>query len=184
LPVNEDTALRPGNIYAGTKIAQGTLGQIYARSYGLDIIIIRAFNHIGPGQTDVFVVPGFCKQVADIEKQGDKGVIRVGNLEAKRDFTDVRDIVRAYRVLADNGESGEIYNIGSGVSVSIAEILAMILKQSNATITVEQDPERMRPSDTPDVRADISKITTCTGWKPEIVLEKTIEDVLSEFRMV
>ena len=182
LPVNEDTALRPRNVYAGTKIAQGMLGQVYARAYNLKIIIVRAFNHIGPGQTDAFVVPAFCKQVAGIEVSGSEGIIRVGNLDAKRDFTDVRDIVKAYRLLAENGESGEIYNVGSGVSVSISAILDMIIDLSDAKITIEQDPERMRPSDTPDVRADISKLTACTGWEHEIPLETTIMDVLDEWR--
>ena len=182
LPLHEYTALRPGNIYACTKIAQGMLGQIYARAYGLEIIIIRAFNHIGRGQTDTFVVPGFCKQVAEIEAAGDNGTIKVGNLEAKRDFTDVLDIVRAYRLLAEKGESGEIYNVGSGNSVAIADILEMIIKLSNAKIIVEQDPQRMRPSDTPEVRADITKLTGCTGWKPEIELNETLRNVLEEWR--
>jgi len=182
LPINEDTQLRPGNIYACTKIAQGKLGQIYANSYGIEIIIIRAFTHIGPGQTDAFVVPAFCKQVAEIEAKGDKGIIRVGNLEAKRDFTDVRDIVRAYKMLAEKGKSGEVYNIGSGKSISISEVLDRILEQSKAMITIEQDPARMRPSDTPEFEADISKLVGCTGWKPEIPIETTITDVLNEWR--
>jgi len=183
IPVGEGTALRPGNIYAATKITQGMFGQIYAKAYGLEIIIVRAFNHFGPGQTDAFVVSSFCKQVAEIEAQGDRGTIKVGNLDAKRDFTDVRDIVRAYRLLAEKGKSGEVYNVGSGLSVSVAEILDMILKQSGAKITIEQDPERMRPSDVPEIRADISKLVACTDWKPEIKLEDTIKDVLDEWKV-
>ena len=182
LPVDEDTALRPGNIYACTKIAQGMFGQIYARAYGLEIVVIRAFNHIGPGQMDTFVIPAFCKQVAEIEAKGKSGTIKVGNLEAKRDFTDVRDIVKAYRLLAETGESGEIYNVGSGDSVSIADVLEMIIKLSNARITVAQDPLRMRPSDVPEIKADISKLVGCTGWKPEISLEETVRHVLDEWR--
>jgi len=182
LPVSEDTPLRPGNVYACTKIAQGMTGQIYARAYGLEIVVVRAFNHIGPGQTDAFVMPGFCKQIANIEANGGTGVIRVGNLEAKRDFTDVRDIVKAYRLLALKGESGEVYNVGSGTSVKIQDILDKLLKLSKAGISVEQDPARMRPSDTPVIEADISKVTKCTGWKPEIPLETTLEDVLNEWR--
>jgi len=183
LPLKEDTQLRPGNIYAATKAAQGMLGQIYARAYGLEIVIVRAFNHIGPGQADTFVVPSFCKQVAMVEADGDTGNIQVGNLEAKRDFTDVRDIVAAYRLLAEKGESGTIYNIGSGKSHAIYKILDMILKQSTATITIEQDQSRMRPSDTPVIEADISKLVECTGWKPEIPLEQTLADILGEWRM-
>jgi len=181
LPINEDTALRPGNIYAGTKIAQGLLGQIYARAYGLEIIIIRAFNHIGPGQTDTFVVPSFCRQVAEIEAEGSAGIIKVGNLEAKRDFTDVRDIVKAYRLLAERGESGVIYNVGSGRSISIRDILDMIIEQSGA-IKIENDQARMRPSDTPVIEADISRLAECTGWRPEIAIETTLKDVLNEWR--
>jgi GDP-4-dehydro-6-deoxy-D-mannose reductase len=182
LPVTENTALRPGNIYAGTKVAQGMLGQVYARAYGLMIIIVRAFNHIGPGQTDTFVVPSFCKQVAEIEAAGSKGSIKAGNLDAKRDFTDVRDIVRAYRLLIESGSSGEIYNIGRGKAIAISEILEKIIKLSDAAITVVRDPERMRPSDVPVIEADISKLTACTGWKPEISLEETLRDVLDEWR--
>jgi GDP-4-dehydro-6-deoxy-D-mannose reductase len=182
LPINEDTSLRPGNIYAMTKISQGMLGQIYARAYGLEIVIVRAFNHIGPGQTETFVVPGFCKQIADIEAGVNAGVIRVGNLEAKRDISDVRDVVRAYRLLADKGISSEIYNVGSGKAVAIGEILDMLIGLSSAKITVEQDPARMRPSDTPVIEADIAKLVACTGWAPEVPLEETLGDVLDEWR--
>jgi len=182
LPICEETPLRPGNIYACTKIAQGMMGQVYARAYGLEIVIVRAFNHIGTGQTDAFVVPGFCKQIAAIEADGGNGVIRVGNLDAKRDFTDVRDIVKAYRLVIEKGNSGEVYNVGSGKAVAIQEVLDKLLALSKADIKVEQDPARMRPSDTPVIEADISKITECTGWKPEIALDVTLEDVLNEWR--
>ena len=184
LPISESTPLRPGNIYAVTKISQGNLGQVYARAYGLEVVIVRAFNHIGQGQTDTFVVPGFCKQIADIEAKGDEGVIRVGNLEAKRDITDVRDVVRAYRLLADKGISGEIYNVGSGKAIAIGDILGILIGLSKAKITVEQDPARMRPSDTPVIEADITKLAACTGWKPEVPLEGTLGDVLDEWREI
>ena len=182
LPINEETLLRPGNIYAATKAAQGMLGQIYARAYGLEIIIIRAFNHAGPGQSDAFVVSNFCKQVAMVEKGLHAPIIKVGNLEAKRDFTDVRDVVRAYRMLADKGRSGVVYNVGSGKAISIGEILNKILSLSKREITVEQDPSRMRPSDTPVIEADISRLYESTGWVPEIPVEKTIMDALNEWR--
>jgi GDP-4-dehydro-6-deoxy-D-mannose reductase len=182
LPISEDTDLRPGNIYAVSKISQGKLGQVYARAYGLEVVIVRAFSHIGPGQTDTFVVPGFCKQIAEIEAKGNDGVIRVGNLEAKRDITDVCDVVRAYRLLADKGRSGEIYNVGSGKAVSIGEILDMLIGLSKAKITVEQDPARMRPSDTPVIEADVSKLKACTGWTAEVLLEETLRSVLEEWR--
>jgi GDP-4-dehydro-6-deoxy-D-mannose reductase len=183
IPLKEDTPLRPGNIYAMTKITQGMLGQIYARAYELEIIIVRAFNHIGLGQTDTFVVPSFCKQIAEIEAAGSEGVIKVGNLDAKRDFTDVRDIVKAYRLLAESGLSGEIYNVGRGEAIAVNEILEKIIKLSKAEILIEKDPERMRPSDVPVIAADISKISACTGWKPEVPLEETLQDVLDEWRI-
>jgi GDP-4-dehydro-6-deoxy-D-mannose reductase len=182
LPISEDTPLRPGNVYAVTKVSQGMLGQIYARAYGLEVVIIRAFSHIGPGQTDTFVVPGFCKQIAEIEAKGDEGVIRVGNLEAKRDFTDVRDVVRAYRLLANKGINGEIYNVGSGKAISIGEILDMLIGLSEAKITVEQDPARMRPSDTPVIEADVTKLKACTEWVAAVPLEETLQNVLDEWR--
>jgi len=185
LPVKEDTPLRPGNVYACTKIAQGMMGQIYARAYGLDIIIVRAFNHIGPGQTDAFVVPAFCKQIAAIEagRSENNGVIKVGNLDAKRDFTDVRDIVKAYHLLIEKGTPGEIYNVGSGTSMAIKDILDELITLSKAEITIQQDPSRMRPSDTPVIEADISKLTSCTSWHPAIPLSATLSDILTEWRM-
>ena len=183
LPISEDTPLRPGNIYAATKIAQGMIGQVYAKAYGLEIVIVRAFNHAGPGQSDTFVLPNFCKQVAMIEAGLAPPVIEVGNLEAKRDFTDVRDIVKAYCLLAENGESGEIYNVGNGRAVAIEELLGIILSQTNADITIEQDKLRMRPSDVPVIEADISRICNHIGWKPDIPMESTIADILDEWRM-
>jgi len=182
LPIHEDTQLRPGNIYACTKAAQGMMGQIYARAYGLEVIIVRAFNHIGPGQTDTFVVSSFCKQAAMIEAGLCENVMKVGNLDAERDFTDVRDIVRAYRLLADKGESGVIYNVGSGKAIAISSILDTILKLADAEIKVEQDEARMRPSDVPVIEADISRLVACTGWKPKIAIEATLGDVLDEWR--
>ena len=183
IPIIEETSLHPGNIYAATKIAQGMLGQIYARAYGLEIVIVRAFNHIGPGQSDTFAIPNFCKQVAMIEAGLSPPIIKVGNLEAKRDFTDVRDIVRAYRLLAEKGESGVIYNVGSGRAVSIGEMLEKILSLSKTEITVEQDPSRMRPADIPIIEADISRLCRMTGWKPEVLLEMTLAEILDEWRV-
>jgi len=182
LPVSENTPLRPVNMYACTKATQGMIGKLYAKAYNLSIISVRAFNHIGPGQSDTFVIPNFCKQVAEIEATGKKGVIDVGNLNSKRDFTDVRDIVRAYRLLADYGKSGEVYNIGSGKAISIEECLRIILEQSKTEITTRQVKSRMRPSDTPTIEADISRLVECTGWKPEILLNETLADVLAEWR--
>ena len=127
IPVNEDNVLRPGNIYAATKACQNMIGKIYAQAYGMDVMMVRAFNHVGPNQTPVFVVADFCRQAAEIEKGLRESVIRVGNLSAKRDFSDVRDVVRAYTMLMEQGAAGESYNVGSGHAVAIQDILDMIL---------------------------------------------------------
>ena len=182
LPIREDMPLRPGNIYAGTKVVQGMLGQIYARAYGLEIVIVRAFNHAGPGQSDSFVLPDFCKQVAMIEAGFAPPVMKVGNLEAKRDFTDVRDIVRAYRLLAERGESGVVYNVGSGTAVSVGELLDKILLLAKTEISVEQDSNKIRPSDFPIIEADISRLRERTGWEQEIMVDITLKDILEEWR--
>lgn len=181
-PIQENTILRPGNIYAATKACQNMLGKIYADAYQMDIISVRAFNHIGPNQTPIFVVADFCKQVAEIEAGLIPPVIHVGNLSAARDFSDVRDVVRAYGLLLQKGKSGETYNVGSGHAVTIDEILKNILLQSKITIQVEVDQEKLRPVDVPIIEADITKLQACTGWKPEITLEQTITDVLAYWR--
>jgi GDP-4-dehydro-6-deoxy-D-mannose reductase len=184
LPVDEETPHRPANPYAVSKIAQDYLGFQYYLSYKLPIIRVRPFNHIGPGQKLGFVVSDFAKQVAEIEKGSQPPIIRVGNLEARRDFTDVRDIVKAYPLLLEKGEPGEVYNAGSGNSHSAKEIMEILLTLTTASVQVEQDPDRMRPSDIPEIRADITKIIEVTGWKPEIPFEQTIKDTLDYFRKV
>lgn len=148
----------------------------------MDIIMIRAFNHIGAGQLPQFVVSDFCKQVADIEKGLKAPEMCVGNLDAKRDFTDVRDVVRAYMLLGEKGKSGELYNVGSGNAIAIKKILDMIISLSEKDIKITIDPERLRPSDIPVIEADISKIKADTGWKPEIPIEETIKNTLDYWR--
>lgn len=182
LPIKEENALRPGNLYAATKICQNLIGSIYSRAYGMDIMMVRAFNHVGPNQAPMFVVSDFCKQVAEIEKGKREPVICVGNLSAKRDFTDVRDVVKAYSTLMEKGKAGETYNVGSGHAVSIESILNMILNHSKQKIQVKIDKDRMRPSDVPIIEADTAKIAKDTGWFPTISLEETIEDTLEYWR--
>ena len=181
-PVNEQVTPRPGNIYAATKACQNMLGNIYYRAYGMQLIMVRAFNHIGPNQTSVFVASDFCKQVAEIEAGKKKPILHVGNLSAKRDFTDVRDVVRAYGLLIQHGKAGETYNIGSGHAIAIQELLDTILSLSHANITVEIDVARLRPSDIPIIKADIHKVHTATGWTPEIRLEQTLLETLNYWR--
>lgn len=183
-PVCEENPLRPGNLYAVTKACQNMVGRIYAQAYGMDLIMVRPFNHIGPNQSPVFVAADFCRQAAQIEIGKKEPVIRVGNLSARRDFTDVRDVVRAYALLAEKGLAGETYNIGSGHAVAIREILTMILEQSEAQIRVEVDEKKLRPVDVPVMEADISKLQEATGWEPQIRLEQTVGDMLEYWRGV
>lgn len=181
-PLSENEPLNPGNIYAATKACQGMLGEIYARAYGMDIVMVRAFNHSGPEQLPVFVISDFCRQIAVIEKGDAPAVMSVGNLSARRDFTDVRDVVRAYRLLGEKGISGRTYNVGRGKAVEIQYILNTALGFSSADIEVKQDPARMRASDIPVIEPDVSRIYEDTGWKAEISMEKTIEDTLNYWR--
>lgn len=182
VPIAEETSLAPGNIYAATKACQNMIGRIYADAYKMDVMMVRAFNHIGPGQTERFVVSDFCKQVAEIEAGKKEAVIFVGNLSAKRDFTDVRDIVRAYSMLLRNGERGETYNVGSGTAVAIQELLENILALSDCEIRVEQDPAKLRPVDVPVIEADVTKLRQTTGWTQEIPLRDTLLAVLTDWR--
>ena len=157
-------------------------GKIYADAYQMQVMMVRAFNHIGPGQAPLFVVSDFCKQVAEIEYGKREPVLYVGNLSAKRDFTDVRDIVNAYAKLIQKGSAGETYNIGSGHAVSIQSILDQIVAMSEKEIRVETDAGKMRPVDVPIIEADISKIVRETGWRPEIPLHVTLREVLEYWR--
>lgn len=182
VPVREDNVLRPGNIYAATKACQNMVGAIYAQAYGMDVMMVRAFNHVGPNQSPIFVVADFCKQTAEIEAGLKEPVIKVGNLSARRDFSDVRDVVRAYVELMEKGKAGETYNVGSGNAVEIRKILDMILSRSKKEIRVEVEPSRMRPVDVPVIEADISKLKACTGWEQKITLEETIQDTLEYWR--
>jgi len=182
-PISEDNLLRPGNIYAATKACQNMIGSIYAKAYDMDLKMVRAFNHIGPGQAPLFVVSDFCKQVAEIEKGIREPVIMVGNLAAKRDFTDVRDVVKAYVKLIKQGSSGETYNVGSGSAQEIRQILEKVIAMSDVDIKVETDPNKIRPVDVPIIEADITKLNTLTGWKPEISVEQTICETLDYWRI-
>lgn len=182
VPISEDSNLHPGNIYAVTKACQNMMATIYANAYDLKIVMVRAFNHVGPKQLPAFVVSDFCKQVVSVEKGLQEPVMKVGNLTARRDFTDVRDVVRAYTLLIQFGRSGETYNVGSGHAITIESILHKIISQSDAEIRIEIDPEKLRPVDVPIIEADIKKLYDATGWAPEIPLEKTINDTLEYWR--
>lgn len=182
VPIKEDNNTRPGNIYAITKVTQNMIGKVYSDAYNMDIMSTRSFNHTGPNQAPMFVVADFCKQVAEIEKDNCEAIIRVGNLSAKRDFTDVRDVVKAYTLLIELGKKGETYNVGSGKAVAIEEILEKILKLSTKDIKVEVDKNKLRPIDVPIIEADITKLKNDTKWEPSISLEETIKDTLEYYR--
>lgn len=181
-PIGEENALRPGNIYAATKVCQNMIANIYSKAYDMNLMMVRAFNHIGPGQAPMFVVSDFCKQVAEIERGLREPVMMVGNLAAKRDFTDVRDVVKAYVKLVTLGQAGETYNVGSGNAKEIRKILDLIISMSDKDIRVEIDPNKIRPVDVPIIEADITKLRELTGWKPELSLEQTIRETLDYWR--
>ncbi|HVP39957.1 MAG TPA: GDP-mannose 4,6-dehydratase [Candidatus Saccharimonadales bacterium] len=182
IPIRETNPLRPLSPYAVSKVAQDMLGYQYFRSYQLDVVRTRAFNHEGPRRGSVFVTSNFCKQVAEIEHGRRPPVLRVGNLEAKRDFTDVRDVVRAYWLALERGQAGEVYNIGSGRCWEIGEMLKLVLSLTDRKIEVQPDPARMRPSDVPVLLCDAGKFARETGWKPEIPFEQTLRDLLQYWR--
>jgi GDP-4-dehydro-6-deoxy-D-mannose reductase len=182
VPMKETNPLRPLSPYAVSKVAQDLLAYQYFKSYGMKTVRTRGFNHTGPRRGDVFVTSNFAKQIAEIEKRKKEAVIHVGNLEAKRDFTDVRDIVRAYWLAAEKGEDGEVYNVGTGKAMAMKEMLDMLLALSKAKVKIKVDPERLRPSDVPILLSDSTKFVSLTGWKPQIPLEQTFKDLLNYWR--
>ncbi len=182
LPVNEATALRPNNPYAVSKVAQDMLALQYFLAHQLRTIRLRPFNHTGPRQEAEYVLPAFARQVARIEAGLQPPVLCVGNLGARRDFTDVRDMVRAYHAAALHGVPGEVYNIGSGQAVAIQSLLDQLLALSRVAITVEPDPARMRPADVPLICCDPRRFQDCTGWRPLIPIEQTVCDTLDDWR--
>lgn len=181
-PLSEEEKLRPGNIYAATKVCQEMIGQIYSRSYGMDIVMTRSFNHTGPGQSPTFVVSEICRQIAAAEQPGAPAELLIGNTDAKRDFTDVRDVVRAYRLLAEKGVSGRVYNVGRGSAAGIGQILETALSMSQVEIAVIRDPKRLRASDIPIIEPDVSLIFADTGWSAQISIEETVRDTLEWWR--
>jgi GDP-4-dehydro-6-deoxy-D-mannose reductase len=182
VPMKETNPLRPLSPYAVSKVAQDLLAYQYFKSYGMKTVRTRGFNHTGPRRGDVFVTSNFAKQIAEIEKRKKEPVIHVGNLGAKRDFTDVRDIVRAYWLAAEKGEDGEVYNVGTGKAMAMKEMLDILLSLSKAKVKIKVDPERLRPSDVPILQSDCSKFVRLTGWKPQIPLEQTFKDLLNYWR--
>ncbi len=183
MPIRETSPLRPLSPYAVSKVAQDLMGYQYWKSYRLPIVRSRAFNHSGPRRGEVFVTSNFAKQVAEIEAGRREPVIQVGNLTPRRDFSDVRDIVRGYWLLLDRGEAGEVYNLCSGKAWSVRQVLDFLLGQSRVPqVSVQEDPARLRPSDVPILVGDASKIERALGWRAEIPFEQTLKDLLDYWR--
>jgi GDP-4-dehydro-6-deoxy-D-mannose reductase len=182
LPITEATPLRPDSPYGVSKIAQDFLGLQYFQSHRLHIVRVRPSNHIGPRQNEQFVTSNFAKQIAEIEAGARAPILRVGNLDAQRDFTDVRDMVRAYHLALEHGIAGEVYNIGSARPATIRALVEMLLQHSHIKIHVEQDPARLRPSDTPVLYCCADKLRAQTGWTPTIPLEQSVRDILDYWR--
>lgn len=182
MPLGEDQPFRPTSPYAVSKVAQDLLGWQYFVSYGLPVVRVRPFPHIGPGQGDRFALASFARQIAEIEAGWRPPVVRVGNLDARRDFLDVRDVVRAYHLALTRGEPGAVYNVGGGVAVRLRDALDLLLGFLPARIDVATDPARLRPSDVPLLVADNRALREATGWSPTIPFEQSLRDILDWWR--
>jgi GDP-4-dehydro-6-deoxy-D-mannose reductase len=181
LPIAEDEPLRPVTPYAAAKASAEMLAIQAGLAHGLAVVRARPFNHVGPGQAPTFVVSSLAREVAAAERTG-SGTVKIGNLAARRDFTDVRDVVRAYRLLAERASGGEAYNICSGTAIAIDDIARRLLALAGSDLALEVDPERLRPVDVPVVRGDPSRLMDATGWRPEIPLDTTLADTLAYWR--
>jgi len=182
VPTDETARVQPSSFYAATKASVELITRSYHESFDLPAAILRPFSHIGPRQSPSFVTASFARQIALIEAGKKEPVMTVGNLEAQRDFTDVRDMVRAYAIAAEKAESGETYNISSDTAHHIQEVLDTLLSFTSAEITVRQDPALLRPSDTPVFMGNSGKYRKLTGWKPELAFSQSLRDILDYWR--
>jgi GDP-4-dehydro-6-deoxy-D-mannose reductase len=178
-PIAEDAAARPATPYAASKLAGEAIALASGRTYGIPTIVTRAFNHIGPGQSDRFAVASFAAQLAAIAAGG-PSLLLVGNLKAERDFLDVRDVVRAYATVLENGAPGEVYNVCSGTPVSMQEILRKLVMIARVAVEIREDPERMRPSDIPVAFGNNAKLKSATGWIPDFSLDASLRDIYAD----
>ncbi|MBZ0291909.1 MAG: GDP-mannose 4,6-dehydratase [Anaerolineae bacterium] len=181
-PLNENSPIKPTSPYGVSKVTQDMLALQYHLSHHLPILRVRPFNHFGPGQREGFVAPDFAMQVARIEAGQQQPVMQVGNLSAKRDFTDVRDVVRAYHQILEKGVPGDVYNVASGTAHSIQSMLDILRRYSTTPIDVRQDPARMLPIDVPVKCGDASHLRAVTGWQPRIPFEQSLLDLLNDCR--
>jgi GDP-4-dehydro-6-deoxy-D-mannose reductase len=182
MPIREETPLRPASPYAVSKVAQGALALSYGPAGGMRVVLTRTFHHTGPGRGEAFAESSFARQIAEIEAGRREPVLRVGNLDAVRDFADVRDVVRAYWLLLEKGEGGRVYNVCTGQGRRIRELLDVLLAASVARVEVRTDPERLRPSDVPAQIGDPARLRAATGWEPRIPLERSLRDLLDDWR--
>jgi GDP-4-dehydro-6-deoxy-D-mannose reductase len=180
LPLGEDTPTAPASPYAASKLAAEVVGFQAWRGYGQPVIVVRPFNHIGPGQSPNFFVPALAKRIVEARRSGATG-LRVGTLTTRRDFTDVRDVVTAYRLLIEKGAPGEVYNVCSGQDVAMSEVAAQLLELARTDLALETDPALVRPVDVPVLRGDASRLREATGWQPVIPLATTLADVLASW---
>jgi len=181
-PIDEDHALAPASPYALSKLAQEELARRAVREDGLEVIVARAFNHTGARQTPAFAAPSMARQIAMIEAGRVEPVIRVGNLEAHRDLSDVRDVVRAYAALMTAGVSNSVYNVASGTARSIRSLLDSLVARAKVPVRVESDPARMRPSDVRFLAGNFSRLEGATGWRPQISFDRMLDDLLNYWR--
>ena len=181
-PIAEDSPLAPASPYALSKLAQEELARRAVDEDGIEVVLTRSFNHTGPRQTAAFAAPAFAKQIAMIEAGKTEPVIRVGNLDARRDISDVRDVVRAYAALMSSGEPGAIYNVGSGTSRTMRSLLDALLTRSKVPVRIEPDAARMRPADIPVLTANCSRLEQATGWHPAISFDRMLDDLLEYWR--
>lgn len=182
IPLHEDTPLRPSSPYAVSKVAQAALARLYGPAGGMKVVLTRTFHHTGPGRGEAFAESSFARQIAEIEAGLRPAVLRVGNLDSVRDYTDVRDVVRAYWMLLDRGEDGQVYNVCSGRGRTIREMLDALLALSSSRVEVRVDPARLRPSDVPALVGDPARLCAATGWAPRIPLEQTLGELLTSWR--
>lgn len=182
LPLREDAPLHPASPYAVSKVAQGLLALQYGGPSGVRVVRTRTFHHTGPRRGEAFAESSFARQIAEIETGRQEPVLLVGNLQAVRDYTDVRDVVRAYWALLERGEAGEVYNVCSGQGLPMRRLLETLVALAGVSVDVRVDPGRLRPSDVPALVGDPTKLRRATGWEPRVPLEKTLRDLLADWR--
>lgn len=181
LPVAEDAPLAPASPYALSKAIQGKCATSYTSMYDVDTVVTRSFNHTGPGQSDTFALSSFARQIAEIRLGKREPLLEVGNLDVKRDFLDVRDVCGAYIALLADGQAGEVYNVCSGTSYPLQDMVDELCRHAGTEVEVRVDPARLRPVDVPELRGDGTKLARATGWKPTITIEETLEALVAHW---